>query len=324
MTKLSEQASSLTIRSETIEDYTAIANLYAETGGVERGAAVALQRSNPYYDPNLSIVAELDYQIVAHVLIIPQLFIVNGQWEQGAVIGPTAVSERFKEQGIVENLIQSAHDIVQRKRCTFILVLEAEGEYGQLGYLSKVFGHSHVTVERPAELINERSLSFRKPKSTDLPQLSAMWEETFADAGLALFPGINLTDWISHDKQMNSFVIEQWGQPIGYIRYNDNDIGDVKALCAKNGEALSLIIDELFERSNAQLTSLRLPLPQNRTEWLGDLKFEVDVHVLKSGMIYPLTDDVEDSIQHYIENVQNRKENLGVIQWPTAFDLMKS
>ncbi|HEY8285015.1 MAG TPA: hypothetical protein VIJ28_11575 [Chloroflexota bacterium] len=76
----------MTIRPEAAADYAAIADLHARAFGHRTGEAlvVALLRHRGSFDPELSLVAEMDGRVVGHVLFSPRV-----RW--------TTISPRYKK-----------------------------------------------------------------------------------------------------------------------------------------------------------------------------------------------------------------------------------
>lgn len=69
---------------------------------------VDLLRHNSRYDPELSLVAEVNGQPVGHVLLSPYEFRVLGRVQKGVVLAPIAYMPEFQRSGIGKILIQPA------------------------------------------------------------------------------------------------------------------------------------------------------------------------------------------------------------------------
>lgn len=96
------------IRRERISDYNSIANVnyeafpgwHPDNQYVSEPILVDLLRHNSMFDPELSLVAELNGKIIGHVLFSPFRFIVLGEEQLGAVLAPVAVMPEFQHKGI--------------------------------------------------------------------------------------------------------------------------------------------------------------------------------------------------------------------------------
>src|SRR5215471_15938619 len=95
------------IRSETIPDYAGIAALHARAFGERPAEAliVALHRQRPAFDPDLSLVAELDGRVVGHALFSPHIVRLLGQDVRAVNLAPIAVDPAHQRSGIGGRLI---------------------------------------------------------------------------------------------------------------------------------------------------------------------------------------------------------------------------
>ena len=74
------------------------------------------------FDPELSLVAEIDGEIAGHVLFSPFKFVVLGEEEMGVLLAPIAVRPEFQYKGIRGMLIEEGHRIAKGKGFTFSLL----------------------------------------------------------------------------------------------------------------------------------------------------------------------------------------------------------
>jgi putative acetyltransferase len=88
----------------------------------------------------VSIVAEVDGKIVGHVALSP---VTVGSGEAGLGLGPLAVGEAWRRQGIGERLVRSGLDGRRAANCGWVVVLGDPAYYGRFGFQpAKVFGLS--------------------------------------------------------------------------------------------------------------------------------------------------------------------------------------
>lgn len=119
----------INVRSEKISDYNSIANvIYEAFSGISKEneyisepILVDLLRHNSIYDPELSLVAEVDGKVAGYALFSPFRFIVSGVEQLGVVLAPLAVKPEFQNKGVGSALIEEGHRIAKKKRiCVFV------------------------------------------------------------------------------------------------------------------------------------------------------------------------------------------------------------
>ena len=87
------------IRREQVSDYNSIANVnyeaflgwHPDNPYVSEPILVDMLRHNSMFDPELSLVAELDGKVAGHALFSPFRFIVLGGEQSGVLLAPVAV-----------------------------------------------------------------------------------------------------------------------------------------------------------------------------------------------------------------------------------------
>ena len=128
----------INIRPETRNDCAAIrqVNDLAFERPAE-GRLVDNLRQLPEFDPRLSLVAELDGQIIGHALFSP-IYIQGKDGEEYPCLslGPIAVIPEFQKQGIGGRLIELGHRAALELDYTAVLLLGHPGYYPRFGYRS--------------------------------------------------------------------------------------------------------------------------------------------------------------------------------------------
>lgn len=124
------------LRSEKPEDYNKIANLnynsfneWHPNNYKGEPLIVSALRHSQYYDKDLSIVAELDGDIVGHVLFSIFPFIVMKEKRMGAFLAPICVETKLQKQGIGKMLIEEGHKRLQDKGVSVALLYGHEDYY---------------------------------------------------------------------------------------------------------------------------------------------------------------------------------------------------
>src|SRR5215813_4751928 len=95
------------IRSERVADYAAIGALHARAFGncVGEALVVALHRLRRAFDPELSLVAEINGCVIGHVLFSPHRMRLLGETIPAVNLAPIAVDPAYQGQGIGGQLI---------------------------------------------------------------------------------------------------------------------------------------------------------------------------------------------------------------------------
>ena len=145
------------IRKETPSDHKNVFTLVTKAfDGVEytdhrEQYLVERLRHSPAFIPELSLVAEINGQIVGYVLLT-RISIKNGdkEWPSTA-LAPVAVDPDFQGQGVGGALIMAAHRIAMDAGYTSVILLGHAEYYPKFGYVPTVnFGIS-LPFEAPAE-----------------------------------------------------------------------------------------------------------------------------------------------------------------------------
>ena len=125
------------IRPETENDHVSIRRVNdLAFGRPEEGRLVDNLRQLPEFEPRLSLIAELDGQIIGHVLFSP-IYIQGEDGEEYPCLslGPIAVAPEYQEQGYGGKLIEAGHRAALELDYTAVLLLGHPGYYPRFGYL---------------------------------------------------------------------------------------------------------------------------------------------------------------------------------------------
>lgn len=318
------------IRSEKPSDYTSIANVeyeaflgwHPDNQYVSEPVLVDLLRHNSCFNPELSLVAEVENKIVGHALFSPYKFIVQGSETIGAVLAPIAVHPQYQGKGIGEKLIEEGHNRLKELGYTFSLLCGHDTYYPKFGYKTKMFTARGAILKLNYEDFDCEQYSLRPVSQKDLPWITKMWYERHKADTLALFPGENIIDWNSHGMGARASVIFKDNKNIGYIRYNNSDLR-VKELLADDQHVCE-ILKYLAAKNHG--------------------KPEVELHTLLSyDYLYPLNQkdkniEISDNsiaytafmikvlientlISDYCDKVEKEAIKPGIIVFPPAYDI---
>jgi putative acetyltransferase len=317
----------LIIRPETIADYSAIAALHYETflatnpenGFVVEPLMVDLLRHNETFDPELSLVAELDGRIVAHTLFSPFSFTVLGQTLPGVMVAPVAVHPVHQGLKIGAQLMAEGHGRAAEKGYDLALLCGHSDYYPRFGYLTSVYALSGTRLMVNADDFDATGWTERPLQPTDLDWINAGWGRLHAHDSLALNPGTALSQWMGHGPAIKTRVLTKDGEPVAYVRYTTQErvlrVREIVPAQGQIGDPLAFLTQQLGPGE----AKLILPLPASTIH----LDWATSIEDVATGrppfMIKPLTTD--GPINRYCEQVLAGSIKPGIIVFPALFDI---
>lgn len=151
----------MNIRKEENTDHKEVFNLIADafknekhTNHKEQFLVERLRKSDSFV-PELSIVAEIDGQIVGYILLT-KIKIVNDNLQEtvSLALAPIAVLKKYQGKGIGGKLIQEAHRKARELQFSSIILLGHEKYYPKFGYkMAKKYG-----IKLPFEVPDENCM----------------------------------------------------------------------------------------------------------------------------------------------------------------------
>lgn len=138
----------MNIRKEEIKDYNNVFKLIENVFKDEKYSdqkeqfLVERLRKSESFVPELSLVAEIDNQIVGYILLTKiKILNENSQETTSLALAPVAVLKEYQGKGIGGNLIQKAHQIAKELKFDSIILLGHEKYYPKFGYkITKKYG----------------------------------------------------------------------------------------------------------------------------------------------------------------------------------------
>ncbi|SDZ24324.1 Predicted N-acetyltransferase YhbS [Evansella caseinilytica] len=312
------------IRTELPADYAQIAELhgcaFTQSRSQEESVLTAVLRQEKTYDPQLALVAEVNGEIIGHVMVVPYTFQVYGEFVNGGILAPLGVKPEWQRKGVGSRLIARVHENAVKADLSFILLLGHDTYYPRFGYVTKMFGEANIDISLPLQtgLSNEEPAA-RKPLPQDVQKLEELWQETHRDVPLCLKPEANFLSWISTNKAVDSLVFTAKKEVIGYARVHGGT-KEIKSFLAKDAQAGKQMLRKLVQ-SYALQDSVSLPLHPLRKNWFSPPeKTSGKTASWAAAMICPL--DGRSAVHSYISNVGKEADNTGIIHWPVPFELV--
>jgi len=131
---------SLTIRTENPCDYDRVVKLTEEAfadleiSDHNEGKLVEKLRRSPNFIDELSLVAELDGQVIGHILFTPILIVNGAEKFESLVLAPVSVLPEFQKMGVGGQLIRAGHQKALELGFYSAILLGHPQYYPRFGY----------------------------------------------------------------------------------------------------------------------------------------------------------------------------------------------
>jgi len=125
----------LRIRHETDEDVARITEIHSAAFGQENeGALVERLRQTDTFDPELSLVAEVDGIVSGHILFYPVVIDSGREEYQTLALAPMAVIPELQNKGIGNKLVTEGLETAKRLGHKSVIVLGHPNYYPRFGF----------------------------------------------------------------------------------------------------------------------------------------------------------------------------------------------
>lgn len=316
------------IRSEKASDYSRIAQInyeaflgwHPDNFYVSESILVDVLRHNTLFDPELSLVAELEGNLVGHVLFSPYEFIVQGTRQKGLVLAPIAILPEYQRLGIGGRLIQEGHRRAREKGYSLSLLCGHTAYYPRFGYQTRMFSLSGCEVRMNEPEISVEGMEERPVFEKDVPWITAQWEKQHQQDSLALFPGNGVCDWCNHSPAVRASVFVSNGKVVGYARYTRTQTLTVKDLLVEAGW-VDRVIAYIMKKRGTNQAKLSLPasLISAETSQIKGVEVIDTAATHAAFMICPLEE--QGIAADYCNSVASGELKPGLIVFTNAFDI---
>lgn len=302
------------VRPETPADYAAIADVHARAfdNRTTEPLIVTLLRQRRDFDPDLSLVAEIEGSIVGHVLFFPYRLHLMGNDVSAVNLAPIGVLPGYQRQGIGSRLINEGHRVAQRKGYVLSFLLGHTSYYPRLGYRTGAFGVATASVA--AAILPKPCIHARAVIPEDIPSLHSLWEIDHAAVDFALDPGHSYLDWVSPNPAIRSLVYERDGQLVGYTRIHRDEPAAPRVFLAADPAASEQVAAHLA----AETAEAALTLPIHPASAAASAFAGAEVRRWQSAMANSLRPGALDP---YLAALDAGTRPAGQVTWPVAFDL---
>jgi putative acetyltransferase len=310
----------LIIRSERVMDYPEISALHLRAFNNRPGHAlvVPLHRHRRGFDPELSLVAEIEGRVVGHVLFSPHQMHLLDQTIPTVNLAPLAVDPASQGQGIGGRLIREGHRIAAVKGYQVSVLLGHPTYYPRFGYQMHAFGPAQLLV--PSDALHEDLLKVRRPSQEDGPQLSDLWDHEEGMVDMVFEPGRELLDWLSPHPAVRATVYLRNSEIVGYTRIHAAESTQPRVFLARDHEAARAMVVTLFNtlKPDPSGTVYTLPLHPSSASAQAFGSARATCHAFSAGMAYSLG---KSPLDDYFAHVREGQRPPGRVLWPVAFDL---
>lgn len=321
----------VTVRHEKVSDYNGIANLNYSSFVAKRPYSyksepliAAVLRHSQHFDPELSLVAELEGRVVGHALFSPFEFIVLGQKRRGVFLAPLAVDTRLQGHGIGSQLMDAGHRVATEKGFALSVLCGIPEYYPRFGYMQKAFAHTGATIEMGEGNTDLEGISERPVMQADLPWILNMWQNDHEHDRLAWFPGEEISQWFNHSLVYRSSVILRGGTRIAYVKYKCQPYLRINELLTEEGAASTVLSYLRREHPTQDKGIIAFSMrEESLREKLSDCPYtrlRRDIRTSDALMLKVL-DAKDELLLRYCAEAKIDELNLGVLAFPTLLDI---
>ena len=301
------------IRPETDGDYAAIAEVNARAfGRASEAIIVDVHRHRAAFDPELSLVAEIDGRVIGHALFSPRTIRVMDSDVHAVSLGPIAVLPAHQRQGVGRALIDEGHQAAISKGRTVSFLVGHPTYYPRFGYRTNAYGRATVLV--PTAELPDTGLEGTPVTGEDLPALHALWRADEAGVDFAIDPGTSLTDWISPNPAITSLVFRDDVSIIGYVRQHKDRPTDPVSFLARDAGSARAMAGALARQSTAEAITLPVHPRSRSAAAFGPARVEP----FAAAMAIELA---PGPLGEYFAQLEAGTRPQGRVIWPVEFDL---
>jgi predicted N-acetyltransferase YhbS len=306
------------IRSEYVTDYAAIGALHVRAFGNRTAEAsiVARLRQRRAFDPELSLVAEIEGCVVGHALFSPYRMCLLGETVPAVNLAPMAVDPAYQGRGIGARLITEGHVLAAAKGYVVSILLGHSSYYPRFGYQTHAFGSAQVAT--PIDEYPQDMLDVHDPTDKDVAMLNALWLHEEGAVDMALEPGPDLLDWLSPDPAVQAAVYTRGSEVVGYTRTSGKELTRPLVFLVRDHEAARAIVATMAHQSGAGASGTEYRLPLHPFSASAGAFGHATCSARETCMACTLG---SGSLDEYLTRVRRGERPPGRVIWPVAFDL---
>ena len=282
---------------------------------------MALHRQRRVFDAELSLVAEINGQIVGHVLFSPHQMRLLNQTIPVVNLAPIAVDPAYQSKGIGGQLISEGHRIAAAKGYRMSVLLGHPTYYPRFGYHTHAYGVGKLAISSDVlNTLHEGLLETRGPIAEDVPSLCDLWQREEGAVDMVFEPDRDLLDWLSPNPAIQADVYLRNNEVVGYTRIDRGEPTKPRAFFAQDDEAAQAMVVTMNHTwsNGSKGTAYILPLHPYSASAQAFGSASATCESWSPGMACALGPGPLDD---YLGQVQAGQRSPGRIIWPVAFDL---
>lgn len=306
------------IRPERVTDYAGIASLHARAFGnrTAEPLIVALHRNRRGFDPELSLIAEIDGHLVGHVLFSPHQIRLLGLAVPAVNLAPIAVEPAYQNQGIGSQLITEGHTIAAAKGYRISFLLGHPAYYPRFGYHTHAYGSSRLLL--PTREALHEPLEERSPTDEDVPALCELWLREEGAVDMTLSPEPDLLDWLSPHPAIQASVYHRSGALVGYTRVHHNEPTHPRFFLARDAETAQAMVSMMASKLKKKTNGMPFTLPLHPLSASAQALGNATCESWEAAMACELG---PSPLPDYLAHVRAGQRPVGRPLWPVPFDL---
>jgi putative acetyltransferase len=301
------------IRPETADDYSVIAEVNVQAfGNTSEAIMVDVHRHRSAFEPELSLVAEVDGAVIGHALFSPRTIRLMDADVQAVSLGPISVLPAYQRQGVGGALIAEGHQVAAAKGCTVCYLIGHSTYYPRFRYRTHAYGNATVTV--PTADLPASHLEATPVTDEDIPALRDLWRAHDGAVDFAIDPGTSLLDWISPHPAIRSLAFRDGDAIIGYVRRHEDSPADPVCFLARDAGSARDVAGALARETTAATLTLPIHPRTPSAVAFGPTKVEP----FAAAMAIELA---PSPLGEYFARIDAGTRPHGRVIWPVEFDL---
>lgn len=319
----------LTIRSEQVSDYPAIAETlacaFARNGhpGMGETLLVDTMRRDVRFDPELALVAVCDGRVLGHAVFSVYEVQLDNERMHGAMLAPLAVHPSAQRRGVGTALLREGFARLHARSIPFTFHMGVPEYYPRHGYDSHQFGHVCMRFAGDA-LSNAVGMYEVRPFGIeDVPTVRRLWDEWHAGVPFAIVPGSHFLDWTASFEHVRSVVFVKGSTVRGYVRHDRFRPARMPAFLAADADAFGAMLAYVKGLcADASPEHFDVPLHPDAGVALerAPVAFERVATTMSAGFLR-VFDERCQPIVHYRDGVKNGTVAPGILTLSPAFEV---